>query len=283
VSTTHEVRELGGSAAVVGQDRSDSAAGHHGLRLPPGQRPVEGFPRFGTHLHRPAPAIPDDHAIEVSGAVAEAFALPLAELARLPRREVTADFHCVAGWSAISLRWEGVAFKTFYSEIIEPTLDRAAPVTHVVFAGLDGYRSVATIEDTLKDDVLIAENLDGRPLDSDHGAPVRLVSPSQYGFISTKHLTRIELHASEPSDANKSLVDRLLEEHPRSRVWEEERHGRLPGWSVRPIYRLLIPPIRFLSARGRQRTVARERLGGTGATHPGPRAVELKGAHRRPR
>jgi hypothetical protein len=27
---------------------------------------------------------------------------------------------------------------------------------------------------------------------------------------------------------------------------------------VRPIYRLLIPPIRFLSARGRRRTVAPE-------------------------
>jgi hypothetical protein len=48
------------------------------------------------------------------------------------------------------------------------------------------------------------------------------------------------------------------QEHPRSRVWEEERHGRLPGWSVRPIYRLLIPPIRFLSARGRRRAVAPE-------------------------
>ena len=66
----------------------------------------------------------------------------------------------------------------------------------MVFEGLDGHRSVATIEDALNDDVLIAENLDGRPLDSDHGAPVRLVSPSQYGYISTKHLSRIEVHTS---------------------------------------------------------------------------------------
>ncbi len=258
MSTAHEVRRMSGSAGVADQDRPSSAEGRHGLRLPPGQRPVEGFPRFGTHLHHPPPAIPEAYAIEVSGAVVEAFALPLAELARLPRRELTADFHCVAGWSALNLRWEGVAFGTFYSEIIEPALDRAAPVTHVVFAGLDGHSSVVTIEDALNDDVLIAENLDGRPLDSDHGAPIRLVSPSQYGFISTKHLSRIELHTSEPTDAHKSLVDRLLEEHPRSRVWEEERHGRLPGWSVRPIYRLLIPPIRFLSARGRRRAVAPE-------------------------
>jgi DMSO/TMAO reductase YedYZ molybdopterin-dependent catalytic subunit len=251
MSSAHDVLQLD-------QERPRSAEGRHGLRLPPGQRPVEGFPRFGTHLHHPPPAIPQDHAIEVSGAMLEAFALPLAELARLPRREVTADFHCVAGWSAINLGWEGVAFETFYREIIEPALDRAAAVTHLTFTGLDGHRSVVTLDDALNDDVLIAENLDGRPLDSDHGAPVRLVSPSQYGFISTKHLSRIELHASEPEDAHRSLVDRLLEEHPRSRVWEEERHGRLPGWAVRPIYRLLILPIRFLSARGRRRTVAPE-------------------------
>jgi hypothetical protein len=35
------------------------------------------------------------------------------------------------------------------------------------------------------------------------------------------------------------LVDRLLQSHPRARVWEEERHGTVPGWLIRPIYRLI--------------------------------------------
>ena len=136
--------------------------------------------------------------IEIGGAVAESFAVPLATLATLPRRELTADFHCVAGWSATNLRWEGVAFETFYRTIIEPSVQPGTSVTHVAFGGLDGYRSVALIEDALADDVLIAEQLDGRPLDSDHGAPARLVSPSQYGFVSTKHLCRIELYTAAP-------------------------------------------------------------------------------------
>ena len=224
----------------------------HGLALPPGQRPVEGFPRFGKHLHHPPPVVPERPVIEVGGDVT-AVAWPVSELARLPRREVLADFHCVAGWSAVGLRWEGVAFRTFYEKVIEPALDPAARIDHVVFEGLDGYRSVATIEDVLNDDVLLAENLDGRPLAGDHGAPVRLVSPSQYGYISTKHLSRIEVHSGAVASARRSVADRLLEEHPRSRVWEEERHGHLPGRSVRTIYRLLIPPIRYLSARGRER------------------------------
>ena len=98
--------------------------------------------------------------------------------------------------------------------------------------------------------MLIAEQLDGRPLDGDHGAPVRLVSPSQYGFVSTKHLCRIELRTAEPTDVNATPVDRLLAAHPRARVWQEERHRHVPGRPLRVPYRLLIPPIRWLSARG---------------------------------
>jgi DMSO/TMAO reductase YedYZ molybdopterin-dependent catalytic subunit len=225
------------------------------VTLPPGQHPIDGFPRFGTHLHRPPPAVPTDPVIEISGAVAESFAVPLAELAALPRRELTADFHCVAGWSATHLHWEGVAFDTFYRTIIEPSVQPDTSVTHLVFEGLDGYRSIVSIEDALADDVLIAERLDGRPLDADHGAPARLVSPNQYGFISTKHLCHIELHTAEPSGHyHPSPIIRLglqlVKPHRRARVWQEERHRYLPACSVRPFYRHVIPAIRLLSARG---------------------------------
>jgi len=60
---------------------------------PPGQHRIGGFPRFGTHLHRPSPAVPIDRAIGISGALATSFALPVAALATLPRHELIADFH----------------------------------------------------------------------------------------------------------------------------------------------------------------------------------------------
>ena len=164
----------------------------------------------------------------------------------LPRREIAADFHCVAGWSATDLRWEGVSFETLYRTLIEPALLPGATITHVVCRGLDGWEAAMTIEDALADDVLIAENLNGQPLDGDHGAPVRLVSPSQYGYFSVKHLSRIEVLTDLPHRAENFL----LRSHPRGRVWEEERHGGLAGWLVRPVYRTLIGPIKFLSARG---------------------------------
>jgi DMSO/TMAO reductase YedYZ molybdopterin-dependent catalytic subunit len=230
------------------------------VTLPPGQHTIEGFPRFGTHLHRPPPAVPANPAIEISGAVEKPFALPLADLATLPRRQLTADFHCVAGWSATDLRWEGVAFETFYRAIIEPSVRPDTSVTHVVFGGLDGYWSYMSIEDALAEDVLIADRLDGRPLDDDHGAPARLVSPNHYGFINTKHLCRIELRTAEPrgygsasSVAQVGLGLLGYGHPPRARVWEEERHRYLPAWSVRLLGRLLIPPIAFLSARGSEK------------------------------
>jgi len=234
------------------------------VTLPPGQHQIDEFPRFGTHLARRPPAVPAEPVIEIGGAVTRSFALPLAELATLPRRELTADFHCVAGWSATDLHWEGVAFETFYRRIIEPSVQPDTSITHVVFGGLDGYRSIVSIEDALAEDVLIAERLDGRPLDSDHGAPARLVSPSQYGFVSTKHLCRIELHTAEPagnyghaSPLTEMMLRAPLKPHPRARVWQEERHRHLPAWSVRRVYRLLIPPIVSLCARGSERRSTR--------------------------
>jgi len=223
------------------------------VKLPPGQRRVEGFPRFGTELWRPPPAVPADPVINVRGAVTDAFDVPLATLATLPRQELTADLHCVAGWSATDLRWEGVPFEAFYRAIIEPALEPGVEVTHVVFRGLDRYRSVLLIEDAIADGVLVADRLDGRPLGGDHGAPVRLVSPAQYGYKSTKHLSRIEVYATEPKRQRWTLVESwLLRSHPRARVAEEERHGLVPGRLVRPFYAALKRPLLALTARGRR-------------------------------
>ena len=228
------------------------------MNLPPGQHAVDGFPRFGTHLNVPPPAVPVELVVEVSGAVGEPLTLRAADLGALPRREQIADLHCVAGWSAMDLRWEGVPFEALYRALIAPSVPAGVEVTHLVLVGLDRYRSVVTLGDALGDDVLVADHLNGRPLNGDHGAPLRLVSPSQYGFASTKHLCGIELHTSEP-DENFGTAARgtqlafklpLFRRHPRARVWEEERHAYLPGRLLRTIYRALGPPIAYLSARG---------------------------------
>jgi DMSO/TMAO reductase YedYZ molybdopterin-dependent catalytic subunit len=242
-----------GHGMDAGDDRGDAA-----MRLPPGQRRLDGFPRFGAHLSRPAPAVPAVPVIEIRGAVSEELDVPVRTLGTLSRREVAADFHCVAGWSATGLRWEGVPFVAFYRAVIEPVLTPRAVVTHLGFGGLDGYRCSVLIEDALADGVLIAERLDGRPLDSDHGAPVRLVSPAQYGYKSTKHLCRIDVHTLQAPPPAPRVRDVLFQDHPRARVWEEERNGALPTWFVRPLYRALKAPLLAICGRGEGRRLAPE-------------------------
>ncbi len=221
--------------------------------LPPGQRRVDGFPRFGTHLYRPPPPVPDDPVIAIRGAVRGSSEVRLAEPSQLPRREIVADFHCVAGWTATDLRWEGVRFADFYRLFVEPALEPGITVTHLAFEGLDGVASVVELRDALADDVLLADRLNGRPLDGDHGAPIRLVSPTQYGYMSTKHLCVVEVCSALPTHRlGTGILDRLIEGHPRARVWHEERHGRIAGRLIRPFYRALIRPIRYLCSKGAQ-------------------------------
>lgn len=215
-------------------------------RLPPGQRARASFPRFGVPfafqpLGRPGPS-----AIRIRGALAHELEVPVARLRELPRLSLVADFHCVAGWSVEALHWSGVPFRTFYSVVIEPDAKPQPGISHVLFRGADGYRATLTLEDALGEDVLLADELDERPLCESHGAQVRLLSPKQYGYKSTKHLCAIELHTVEPTKPDpqrlRRVVERALAPHPRARVWEEERHRYLPAWSLRALYRGMIAP-----------------------------------------
>lgn len=223
--------------------------------LPPGQRRIDGFPRFGTHLHRPPPPVPDDPVIALSGAVHGRPQVRLAELSQLPRRDIVADFHCVAGWTATGLRWEGVRFADFYRRFVEPALEPDGTVTHLAFEGLDGVASVVELRDALADDVLLADRLNGRPLAGDHGAPIRLICPAQYGYLSTKHLCLVEVCSTLPVHRlGTGIIDRLIDGHPRARAWHEERHARVSGRLIRPFYRAFIRPIRYLCAKGAHHT-----------------------------
>jgi DMSO/TMAO reductase YedYZ molybdopterin-dependent catalytic subunit len=217
--------------------------------LPPGQFRIDGFPRFGANLQEPLPEVPDDPCLEITGALTAPTTVAFADLASLPRRELVADFHCVSGWTATGLRWGGVAFADLYRTLIEPSVRPGTTITHVVFEGLDGYRSVAQLEDVLAEDVIVSDHLDGRPLTPDHGAPIRLVSPGQYGFISTKHLCRIEVYDLEPKvryhpSPRVHLTLQMVKPHPRARVAHEERHRYVPAWLARPIYHRLVSAMR---------------------------------------
>jgi DMSO/TMAO reductase YedYZ molybdopterin-dependent catalytic subunit len=98
--------------------------------LPAGQRSREVFPRFG--LPRFATRWPDaaPTALRVTGEVRHPQELLPSELAALPRREQTADLHCVTTWSVLRLRWGGMPFRDFYDRVVVPRAQPLADCHH---------------------------------------------------------------------------------------------------------------------------------------------------------
>ena len=74
--------------------------------------------------------------------------------------------------------------------------------------------------DLLNRDVLLADQLDGRPLTARHGAPLRLVMPAHYGYKNAKHLKAINF-CQDQSDFQPPAF-RFMG-HLRGRVAAEER------------------------------------------------------------
>jgi len=225
--------------------------GRASAALPPGQRAIRAHPRYGSDGFSPDPVAPPSPSIEISGAGIVTARIDAAALSPLPRREIVADFHCVAGWTTRDLRWEGVLLRDLYE-----TLEPVPGTTHLRACGRDGFRAVLLLEDALAEDVLIADRLDGAPLPLEHGGPWRLLSATQYGYKSVKHLCRIELHAGEPSDRHLRPITGValgaLGPHPRARVWQEERHRHRPPqsirWAVGPLLHPVIYTLNYLGA-----------------------------------
>lgn len=208
--------------------------------LPKGQRERSTFVRFGlTPFAKRFPAITDRIAITVSGLMAQPIEIDAAALNTLERIEQTCDFHCVTTWSYRNLLWSGFAFKQVYDKLIAPKIIPNADVQLMIVKGQDGARTTLQLEDALAADVILADRLNGEPLGIDHGAPVRLVSPAQYGYKSVKYVHKIELCAD---DATFRPAAFRFMDHPRARVADEERGRVFPGWLLRYLYRPLIAP-----------------------------------------
>ena len=134
---------------------------------------------------------PSDWSLDVGGLARAPYTLGYDELLAMPSVELTKDFQCVTGWRVPKVRWKGV----WLADLIA----RAAPqptVTALEFESFDGaYTETLTLEQARRDDVIVAYELDGKPISSAHGGPVRLYVAPMYGYKSLKWLQRITLVA----------------------------------------------------------------------------------------
>jgi DMSO/TMAO reductase YedYZ molybdopterin-dependent catalytic subunit len=132
---------------------------------------------------------PAAYRLQIQGLVDRPGDLSLSELRALPRAEQVSDFRCVTGWSVSNVHWAGVRIKDV---LAEAAARRDAHAIRFVSAERGYYDSV-TLDQALLPDVLLAYEMDGKPLAREHGAPLRLLIPEMYGYKSVKWVTRMEL------------------------------------------------------------------------------------------
>lgn len=232
---------------------------HHSL--PPGQFERPRLERFGLGwFANRFPTETTTVRLRIGGDVAAPRVL-VDELRELPRVTQRSDFHCVTSWSVRDLEWQGFRFADFYSRVVAPFAQPRAGADFVVLKGQDGYRSCMYLLDLLRDDVLLADTLNGAPLGIAHGAPLRLVAPAHYGYKNVKHLDAIEFWTDRRHYRFPFPYPGLMD-HPRARVALEERVRYLPSTWVRTLYRLLIPRALAKSRRALARHEARDEARG---------------------
>jgi DMSO/TMAO reductase YedYZ molybdopterin-dependent catalytic subunit len=149
------------------------------------------------------------------GLVAQETEWTWEEFRALPSVRVKADFHCVTGWSKLDNVWEGVSYRA-----LEALASPAPAATHALVYAPYGYSANLPIEALRDDDVLFAWSHDGKPLDPEHGGPLRLVVPKRYAWKSVKWANGIQL-----LDRNARGYWEERGYHNDADPWTEERYS----------------------------------------------------------
>jgi DMSO/TMAO reductase YedYZ molybdopterin-dependent catalytic subunit len=160
-------------------------------RLPPGQSLTQKFPVLH---YGPTPHYPDltQWDLRVFGLVEEEKTFSFDDILAMPRAKVVVDIHCVTRWSKFDTFWEGVLFRDFLQYVgVKPEAE------FVIAHGEYGYTTNLPLEAMLGDDVLLAYLYDGKPLDPEHGYPLRTLVPEKYFWKSAKWLRGLEFAAQD--------------------------------------------------------------------------------------
>jgi len=154
-------------------------------RIPPGQRLVARMPVLH---YGPIPRV--DLArwdFRLFGLVEEEVRWDYAQFRALPSRSLTADIHCVTGWSMLDTRWEGVSTR----EVIRHVRLRPG-ARYVLVHAEHGFTANLSLDVFLAEDNLFAWGYEGQELPPEHGGPLRLVVPSRYFWKSAKWVRGVE-------------------------------------------------------------------------------------------
>lgn len=184
-------------------------------RIPSGQRlarkwpvlSVEKTPKFNGK----------DWDVTIDGLVDNPIKWTWEEFMSLPKIDQVSDLHCVTTWSLLDQNFSGVAFKTIL-DIVKPQKE----AEFVTFEAESGYTSALPLKGgyLLENDVLLAYEHDNKPLDPEHGGPLRSLVPQLYLWKSVKWLNKITFL----SEWERGFWE-VRGYHQRADPWQKERYS----------------------------------------------------------
>ena len=164
-------------------------------------------------VHFDIPALdPAAWRLSIRGALERPFELTLDEVRALPAQTLPVTMECAGNGRArlaprpLSQPWlyEAIGTAEWTGTSLWPLLERAglrADAVEVLFTGADrgvqsevehDYQRSLTLAEARRPEVMLVHGMNGRPLEPQHGFPLRLIVPGWYGMASVKWLTSIE-------------------------------------------------------------------------------------------
>ena len=123
--------------------------------------------------------------LEVAGLVEKPQRIPLERLLGYAQVEQSSRMKCVQCWSSRAT-WGGFRFGELLDDVKPLAKAKAVRVDcH------DKWYEYMSLEEMANPRVLMALQMNGEPLSDQHGAPLRIIDPSKYGYKSAKLITKI--------------------------------------------------------------------------------------------
>ena len=164
-------------------------------------------------IHYDIPAVDANQwRLKIAGRVAKPLELTLEEITKRPRRTIPVTMECAGNGRAlfaprrISQPWllEAIGNAEWTGTPLREILQEAglrSDAAEIVFTGFDQgvegdqiqhYQRSLTVDEAIRDEVLLVYEMNGEPLPPQHGYPLRLLKPGWYGMASVKWLDHIE-------------------------------------------------------------------------------------------
>jgi sulfane dehydrogenase subunit SoxC len=229
--------------------------------------------------------IPDvdvaSYELAVDGRVASPLTISLPDLRARPAVSMPVMMECAGSGRAhldprpVSAPWhdEAVGCAEWTGTPLRGVLEEAGlldDAVEVLFTGCDrgidqgvehDYQRSLPVEEAMREDVLLAYEMNGRPLPPAHGFPLRLIVPEWYGMASVKWLRSVAVVA-EPFEGVQQAV---LYRYRRS----EDEEGA-PVTRKRPRALMVPPGVPEFLSRSRYLRAGPTRIGGRAWSGQGP-------------